>query len=205
MSKRNKKSPLPTLSGYISYLLAVLWLLLGLIFAVWPSFSSKLLCFLVAFLLIGSGVLSFLWNCRNLTKQTEYPYTIELASVFLAIGIWIFTNPKIFLSIIPILCGVLFFMHGLIDGLKAWKLHRRGHDFWWTALIFGCVLLILGCVLFFNPFEAIESVLRFIGIALIFNGLSDIWLCFCLSFAGKHSLKEEEIHQTTNDNTSKQK
>lgn len=191
MNKREKKLPLSTLSGYISYLLAVLWLLLGLIFAIWPSFSSKLLCFLVAFVLIGFGLISFLWNCRNLTKQTEYPYTLELAAVFLAIGVWILLNPSVFLSVIPILCGILVFMHGFIDGLKSWKLHRRGHEFWWTALIFGGILAVLGGVLFYNPFKTLEAVLRFIGIALIFNGLTDIWLCFCLSFAGKHSLKEE--------------
>lgn len=193
MGKKRKKASFPSLSGYISYLLAILWLLMGLIFAIWPSFSSGFLCFLVSFLLAGYGIVSFLWNCRKLSRQTDYPYPIELSAVFLAVGIWIFLNPKLFLSMIPILCGVLFFIHGLVDGLKAWKLSRRKQDFWWTALIAGGVLLISGIVLFLNPFETMESTLRFVGIALIFNGLADIWLCFCLSFAGKHSLKEEAL------------
>lgn len=191
LRRRGKKSTFPSFSGYISYLLAIFWLLLGLVFAIWPSFSSGFLCFLVAFLMVMYGVAAFLWNCRKLAKQADYPYTIELSAIFLAVGTWIFLHPKIFLSVIPILCGVLFFIHGLVDGLKARKLHQRKQDFWWTALAAGGILLILGIVLLLDPFKAIESTLRFAGIALIFNGLADIWLCFCLSFAGKHSLKEE--------------
>ncbi|MBS6196046.1 MAG: DUF308 domain-containing protein [Clostridiales bacterium] len=191
MGKKRKNASLSSLSGYISWLLAVLWLLLGLFFAIWPSFSSGFLCFLVAFLLTACGAVTFLWNCRKLTRQTDYPYSIELSAVFVAVGVWIFLNSKTFLSMVPILCGVLLFIHGLVDGLKAWKLNQRKQEFWWTALIAGGILLILAVVLFFNPFKAMASTLRFAGIALIFNGLADIWLCFCLSFAGKHSLREE--------------
>ncbi|NCB91158.1 MAG: DUF308 domain-containing protein [Clostridia bacterium] len=191
MSKKSKKETPVSLSGYISYILAALWLVLGLIFAVWPSVTSRVLWFIVALVLIISGCVSFILGLSKLAKQSDYPYVIELSAVLIAIGIWIFVNPTTFLSIIPILCGVLFFIHGLVDALKAWKLSKRTHPYWWSALATGGVLLVFAIILFFNPFKQVDSTLRYIGIVLILNGLADMWLCFCLSAAGRFSLLDE--------------
>lgn len=199
MKKESKSLSLETLSGYISYILAAVWLLLGLVLAIWPSASTGLICFLVGCILILCGIFTLLWNCRKLAKQADYPYSLELSAVFLAIGIWILMNPKVFLTIIPILCGVLFLIHGVVDGLKSWKLKKREQRYWWSGLAIGGILIILGAVLLINPFKEIVSAIRYIGIVLIFNSLTDFWLCFCLSFAGRHSLLAPDILDDLDD------
>ena len=47
-----------------------------------------------------------------------------------------------------------------------------------------------GGVLIFNPFEAVEMVVRMIGIFLIYDGLSDIWI---LSRVSKVKRNKEKI------------
>ncbi len=36
--------------------------------------------------------------------------------------------------------------------------------------------MVLGGILVYNPFEVAETVVRFIGIFLIYDGVSDIWI-----------------------------
>lgn len=200
MNQKSRTKTQILLDGYISYVLGALWLVLGLIFAIWPSVTSHVLWFIVAMLLFVSGTITFFMGLNRMAKQSAYPYSIELSAVLIAIGGWIFMDRNTFLTLIPILCGVLLFIHGLVDALKAWKLSLRRQAYWWSALVVGGILLILGMVLFFNPFKEAVSLLRYIGISLIFNGLADLWLSFCLSRAGKHSLLEENIEPAEPEN-----
>ena len=190
MKKKNSNTPsagFPAVYG--CYLLAGLWLILGLVFSIWPGFSSDPTCFLTGFLLVLSGVITLLSGGFKLVRREEYPWTLELSAIFLAAGIWVFSQPDSFFSMVPVLFGVMFWVHGLADGLKSIKLYRQSHPYWWSALILGAVLPVLGTVLLLVDFSSMTSAIRFLGISLIFNGLADFWISFCLSAAGKYSLR----------------
>ena len=55
-------------------------------------------------------------------------------------------------------------------------LQKEGYERWWLALTFGLLTVIFGGLLIFNPFGAVEFVVRLIGIFLIYDGVSDIWI-----------------------------
>jgi len=42
--------------------------------------------------------------------------------------------------------------------------------------LLGAITLILGGILVFDPFEAFTTVVRFIGVFLVYDGLSDLWI-----------------------------
>ena len=57
-------------------------------------------------------------------------------------------------------------------------------------MILGLVTLGFGVLLIFNPFEAVETLVMFIGIFLIYDGVSDIWIVSRVSRVAKY-LKQE--------------
>lgn len=46
----------------------------------------------------------------------------------------------------------------------------------WIALILVIATICFGGVLAFNPFGAVNTLVMFIGLFLIYNGISDIWI-----------------------------
>ena len=66
-----------------------------------------------------------------------------------------------------------------------------------AAVILGLVTVILGLLLVLNPFKAFTTVLRVIGLVLIYDGISDIWITAEVSKAVK--LAEKELTGTVVD------
>ena len=53
---------------------------------------------------------------------------------------------------------------------------RAKYGFWWLALLFAGLTIVLGGILLWNPFEAMSIAIKFIGVFLVFDGVSDLWI-----------------------------
>ena len=99
-----------------------------------------------------------------------------LGIVFAVLGLWILLKPEMIMMAVPVIVGVLIAIHGLHNVVQAFALKKDGYESWWLAFLMGLLTLIFGGVLIYNPFKAIELVARLIGIFLIYDGVSDIWI-----------------------------
>ena len=75
-----------------------------------------------------------------------------------------------------VIIGVVVLIHGVHNVIQAIDLQKENYDKWWIALLFGILTVIFGGVLVYNPFGAVEMVVRMIGIFLIYDGASDMWI-----------------------------
>lgn len=96
--------------------------------------------------------------------------------VLVLLGIWICTQPRIVLSIIPVVVGIIVLIHGLMDIQYTLDIKRTGSTKWWIALIAAILTLIVGLLLVFNPFTAYEISMIMLGIAMLYDGGSDLVL-----------------------------
>ena len=67
-------------------------------------------------------------------------------------------------------------VHGVHNLLQALELFRNKYSKWWVALLLGALTVGLGILLICNPFEAVSTVVVLIGVFLIYDGVSDIWI-----------------------------
>ena len=109
---------------------------------------------------------------RTMLSQGMMVFGIVLS----VIGIWILTSPEMIIMAVPVIVGVLIVIHGVHNVVQAIALKKDGYDRWWLAFLFGALTVVLGGILVYNPFEVAETVVRFIGIFLIYDGVSDIWI-----------------------------
>ena len=96
--------------------------------------------------------------------------------VFAVVGVWIVIKPDKVLAIIPIIVGIVISLHGLHNLQQAVDLCKNKYDKWWIALILGILTLGFGILLICRPFAAIDTVVMLIGVFLIYDGLSNIWI-----------------------------
>lgn len=155
---------------------AVCFALLGLILVIWPGTSAALACRAVgAALLLYGGAQCIQMLCVQ--GRTFLGTAVLLVNLVIAVvGLWVLLFPEMVLSAIPVITGIILLVHGVQNVGEAMTLYSHGYSRWWAALLMGIVTLALGIVLILNPFTAVEVTFRVIGLFLICDGLSDLWI-----------------------------
>lgn len=155
---------------------ALLCILLGIVLVVWPDLSIQVVCTAVgAVLLIGGGVrLAVYFMSRDGSVYAQM--NLIMGIILAVVGVWILLQPDKVLAIIPIIVGIVIILHGANNLRQAFTLCRDKYDKWWVVLILGLLTVGFGVLLVLRPFEALDTVVMLIGISLIFDGISDIWI-----------------------------
>lgn len=172
---------------------AVFCILFGITLAVWPDASSKVVCIGLGSVLALSGIVNlvtyFVERDGRLVSQL-----LLLAGIILTVlGGWIIFNPDVLIMIIPVVIGVIVAVHGAHNLLQALDLFKNNYSKWWVAMLLGAVTVGLGVLLICNPFEAVSTVIMLIGIFLIYDGVSDIWIISRVSKTARNIRQTMEV------------
>ena len=155
---------------------AVIMVLLGLVLVIWPHILGVLLCYLLGGALIVMGVFQLISFLRGERLGFYNKFVMMMGIVLVLLGIWICTQPHIVLSIIPVVVGIIVLIHGLMDIQYTLDIKKAGSTKWWIALIAAILTLVVGLLLVFNPFTAYEITMVLLGIAMLYDGWSDLAL-----------------------------
>lgn len=171
---------------------SLLCVALGLILLLWPGLSIKIVCTAVGAVLIMSGVIRimeyFFVRDGSMYSQINLIFGIVLS----AVGIWIVLSPEKVLSLIPIILGIVITLHGLHNVKQAIGLCQDKYDKWWIALLLGILTVGFGVLLICRPFVAIDTMVMLIGVFLIYDGLSNVWIVSRISKAARILRQEAE-------------
>ena len=171
---------------------AVLCIVLGIVLVVWPDMSMQIACAAIGGVLLVGGVVRlveyFVLRDGSMYAQINLIMGIVLAVV----GVWIVLKPDKVLAIIPIIIGIVIVLHGLNNLQQAITLCKEKYDKWWVALILGLLTVGFGVLLICRPFAALDTVVMLIGIFLIYDGLSDIWIVSRIYRTAKELKQEAE-------------
>lgn len=155
---------------------ALVCILAGLVLLIWPGTTTQIVCMLMGSILLVYGLVQVAAYLRLRERTIISQGMLLLGIVFSVIGLWILFSPEMILMAIPVIVGILIIIHGIHNVSQALELHREGYGRWWVALVFGILTVCFGGVLVRNPFGAVEMVVRMIGISLIYDGASDMWI-----------------------------
>lgn len=155
---------------------AVIMVVLGLVLVIWPHILGVMLCYLLGGALILMGVIQLISFLRGERLGFYNKFNMIMGIVLVLLGIWICTQPRIVLSIIPVVVGIIVLLHGLMDIQYTLDIKKTGNTKWWIALIAAILTLVVGGLLVFNPFTAYEITMVLLGIAMLYDGGSDLVL-----------------------------
>lgn len=155
---------------------AVIMVILGLVLVIWPHILGVMLCYLLGGALILMGIIQLISFLRGERLGLYNKFSMLMGIVLVLLGIWICTQPRIVLSIIPVVVGIIVLLHGLMDIQYTLDIKRAGSTKWWIALIAAILTLVVGLLLVFNPFTAYEISMILLGAAMLYDGGSDLVL-----------------------------
>lgn len=173
---------------------ALVTIVLGVVLIWWPDRSINFLCMLLGVSIFITGIIYILgWLAR---RREGVPAFFVLPGVILcALGVWLMTSPNSVIMLIQYIFGAILIFHGLVDFQGAFALVRQGWSRWWMDLLFALLTVCLGGLILFNPFGTFAALVILIGAALIFDGVSDLWIIWRLSRAfraAEQAIREEQ-------------
>lgn len=152
---------------------AVLCVVTGVVIFVWPATTIDLMCKVLAVGLIIFGAVQLVAYVFN---RMDSSFSGILGLIAALVGLWIFAKPESIVSLIPIVIGVILMIHGMQDIKLAFEAKSNRYGKWWSMLLIAAVSLAFGVICIVNAFGMVKLALKIIGVALIYDGLSDLWI-----------------------------
>ncbi len=172
---------------------AVLTILLGIVLILYPETVPLMVCKVIGIFLLIMGGSSLISNLISSEKGTLH---LIGCLIILVLGLWFFFRPVTVLSLIPIVMGIILIIHGLQDLKLALEAKSNRYDRWGILILTAILSLVLGFVCVAAAFELVKFGMIMIGLALIYDGLSDIWI---VSRVGKSGRQFRRNYQASKD------
>ena len=152
---------------------SVLCIILGIVLIVWSEGTLNFIGRLFALILIVIGAVYLIGYFFN---GLEKNLSGIAGAVLLLIGIWIMITPGVVVSVIPIIIGVILIYHGLKQVLLSMESKKYNNSKWGLVLLLAVISIVFGAICISNAFGIMELTSIVIGISLIYNGVSNIWV-----------------------------
>ena len=162
-------------------LLAVIFIALGIVLILWPGATMKTICYLLAAMLLALGVASLINYLRKDISGIIYRYDLVVGLCAILGGILVVVKVDKLTDLIPAVLGFLVTMSGILKMQNSVDILRLGHGTWHVAFAMAIVNIVAGIVLLMNPFEAAQILIMCLGIALVYSGITDLYVTISIS------------------------
>ena len=150
-----------------SVIVALITMVLGAVLVVWPDRSVRLMCTLLGAALLICGLVYILgWLVRRREGGIS-AFTLIPGVVLSGLGIWLMTSSDSVIALVQYVFGAVVIFHGVLDVQSSVSLMRQGAARWWLDLALSALTL--------------AALVTLIGLVLIYDGLSDLWIIHRLS------------------------
>ncbi len=160
----------------------LLFLLLGIAMTAIPGLFIQVACAVIGGVMAVFGIVLLLGELRYPRKSV---LTLGMGVLIIAVAIVIIANPQLVSSLIPLLFGILLLIDGVSNIRHAFGMRRYREGAWGAMLALGVITLALAVLILLHPYGTAELAFRIMGIALIYNALSDLFIVVQLHRASK--------------------
>ena len=164
-----------------SIIVALISIVLGVVLIMYPKDAATIFVIVCGYSLIALGIYYAIVYFARKSGVAMLQAELLLGIVLLLIGIWIVTKSQSVIALLQYVVGALIVIHGIIDLQASLNIKRAGFEKWGMSLILSIVTLALGVLIILDPFSATEVLMVVIGVVLVFDGLSDVYLIAVLS------------------------
>lgn len=157
-----------------AYISAILTIALGGVLIAWPLEVTGLICRILGVLLAVMGavyIFGFFVEGRGML-------TVTGGLLFLLLGVWIFITPGAIASLVPIVIGVVLLVHSLRDFQMASEAKQNGSERWMLLFLLALLNCVFGVVCICDSFGVISVAVRILGIALVYDGISNMIIVY---------------------------
>jgi uncharacterized membrane protein HdeD (DUF308 family) len=157
----------------IGIVLSVLIIILGLAAIALPNITTIVAETWIAITLASVGFGTILYAVQ--TCSEGFIWKLLLGILYVATGIFLFTQPLTGVLTLTLLLGSFFLTEGVMESILAFKIRPRRN--WQWVLVNGITTLVLGALVWFQwPTNAPWLIGTLVGVSVLFTGISRLML-----------------------------
>lgn len=170
-------------------ILSVFYVIAGIILIFWPDMSMALFCSAlgVGMLIVGITHVIIYFTKDHMMNIMQMDLVVGV--VCGAFGAFLLLHPEFVETVMPFAVGILLLIGGIVKLQNSIDMKRLRFAHWKVVLVFALLLMILGGLLIYNPFEG-RVLLIYIGCSLILDGLVSIVCMLCIAHRMKRIARE---------------
>jgi uncharacterized membrane protein HdeD (DUF308 family) len=149
----------------------IITLLIGALLLIYPGLTVVTIIKFLGFLLIISGAIILVPQLMNRKNSNRFWTTESIINIVL--GLIFVSFPEQLASIFIAIFGILAFIIGIIK-LMAYSKFRKSYVNPILMLLESAYYIVIGILIFANPFESVQVIVRLIGLFLLIYGIMDI-------------------------------
>lgn len=158
---------------------SIAYLILGFVLLIKPGTALVTVVHILAIVAAVMGVVSLVSYFKD--KYSVGNGGVIKGVVYFAIAAFLYFGAGVIISIVPFILGILIVISGIVKLQEALDMMKYRADGSITVLVISVLSLVFGVLILINPFGTAELLFRIIGIALIYNGVSDLLTVFYFS------------------------
>ena len=173
-------------------ILAIFELIIGIILLVRPIDSLMAVVRLIGALLIVIGAFLILLFLAG-EKAAAYKAGMVFGIILAAVGVGMEIHPDALVALIPTLIGILILISGLTNLFETFQLIGQTGARWGISLALAIVTILFGVLIFTKPFGLAGVVTSLVGIAIIYDAATNLWILSRLSKDKRATVSGKEI------------
>ena len=188
--------------AYISACAAIA--VIGLILIIFPEISMLAVCYMLGISAIVFGIVKFTGYFSSDPNGLALQFDFAFGVIAILLGLIVILHPGNVMALVPVIMGIYFMIDGIMKIQTAVDAKRFGVNGWWLILVSAIVTGAVGILLLINPFESAVALTVLLGITLLADGLSNIWIAaYTVKAIKKEIHADDKIYVETSDREDK--
>lgn len=154
-------------------LMGVALLVLGVTMFVSPIGATLVIVGVAGWTLVIVGAVTLI-NCWAHRSAELRQADLVIGLVEVVPGMCLVIWPEAFVAVVYVLIGIIILVTGFNDVAEAGAVRRLGLAGWGWRMVLGILTLLAGAAVVWSPFAMAEFVMLVAGLALIFDGITEI-------------------------------
>lgn len=181
------RSVIPMWIAKISYIVmsAVLFLL-GMLFAVRPDISIKIIGKVLGAALILFGCAKLIGYFSKDLFRLAFQYDLQLGIVVFVLGLILILRPSDVIDLMFVAMGIALLADSLFKIQIAFDSRKFGISRWYGIFILAIVAAIISLVLVFKPSESARVLTILLGVTLVAEGILNLFVAITTVKIVKH-------------------
>jgi uncharacterized membrane protein HdeD (DUF308 family) len=188
-----KRAKNVTKHWYLSVILGLLFICVGILVLRTPLESYLTLSILFSVTLFISGISEIIYSVTNRKELSNWGWVLAGGIIDLLLGIWLISSPLLSISILPFVVGFMLMFHSMMAIGFAFDIRGFADSKWGWLLTLAILGLLFSFILIWNPFFAGLTIVIWTGCAFIAIGIFRIILAFKLKHLHNLTKKPSEF------------
>jgi len=154
----------------------ILTIALGSILLFVPGLTMQTVIIIIGLMLVLSGLVTLILSNRRRAKSLNGLWSAQGIMTIL-FGIVFIASPSVMVKVFVVFLGIILLILGFFQ--LAGSLGTRLWSAWgWIYFLIALMTFSSGIFLLTDPFKSAEAILAFLGVILILNGLSELFMAW---------------------------